>query len=184
MRILATGAAVAATVLIGAPAALANTLVITDHGAPIAVGEEAHHRLELIPINVQAAGCKRRERGLVATNGKGSDKLTFGSTFEQSCSPGGSLSGATKEVKLSAKGAYSAKFSPKLVFGEPGPCVYTISKMAGTFKPGEAAATFVFGTGKLDKKASSPSCAAKEAFEAISELSDETDEELFTELRG
>jgi hypothetical protein len=37
---------------------------------------------------------------------------------------------------------------------------------------------------KLDKKASSPSCAAKEAFEAISEFSDETDEELFTELRG
>jgi hypothetical protein len=184
MRVFGIGAAVAAVVLLAAQGAFANRLVITDHGAPLPTGEEVHQKLVVVPINVQLALCERRERGLIVTNEKGSDKLNFGTIYEQSCSSGGSMSGATKEVKLSAKGTYSAKFSPKLVFGEPGPCVYTISKMSGPFKTGEPIKGFISGTGKLNKKASSPSCAEKEAIEAIAELFDENDFQLSTELRA
>jgi hypothetical protein len=190
MRRLVRGTAVLAaallSVLAGATTAFgANNLVLTVHGAPIAPGEEAHQRLEVLPITVESAICTRRERGSVVTNEKSSDKLGFGLTYEQSCTAGGSLSGGTKEVKVSAKGVWTDKFSPKLVFGEPGPCVYTISKLSTTaFKPGEAASTFVDGTGKLNRKESSPSCALKESFEAVDELFDENDFLLGTELRG
>jgi hypothetical protein len=138
----------------------------------------------VIPINAPTAYCVQRERGLIATNGKATDKFNFGTVYERSCTSGGSISGATKEVKLTAKGAYSISFSPKIVFGEPGPCVYALSKVTGTFKPGEAVASFPSGIGKLQKKASSPSCPVKEAMEADSEVFDENDFQLFTELRG
>ncbi len=190
MRRLLTSAAVLAIVvasaLAGASSALAgNKLVLTDHGAPLAPGEEVHQRLEVLPINNVGAVCGRRERGLLASNEKGSDKLEFSLSYEQSCTTGGSLSGDAKLVKLSAKGTWGDKFSPKLVFGEPGPCVYTISKLSSTFfKPGEPASSFVFGTGKLNKRESSPSCAPGEAFEAVDELLDENDDVLGTELRA
>lgn len=190
MRRLLTTAGILAAVLLsalaGATSAFAgNKLVLTDHGAPFAPAEEAHQRLELLPINNAGAVCSRRERGVVLTNEKGGDKLQFSSTYEPSCSTGGSLSGSAKLVKVSANGTWSDKFSPKLVFGEPGPCVYTISKLSTTFfKPGEPTSTVVFGTGKLNKKESSPSCAPGESFEAVDEVFDENDFLLGTELRA
>lgn len=165
-------------------ASAATTLLVTVHGAELPPGEEVHGHMNVIPITDQAGGCKRSERGTISNNGKSSDKFALGTTYEQSCTSETGLSGASKEVKATAKGAISAKFSPKLELTVPGPCVWTMSKASGTFTPGGELSTTLFGTGKLNKKASLPACAKKEGLEALFSLGDENDFQLYTELRG
>jgi hypothetical protein len=166
------------------PANAATTLLVTDHGAELPPGEEVHDHMTVIPINNALGECKRSERGSITANGKTSDKLAFSSIYEQSCTKETAISGAVKEIKATAKGAISVKFSPKLELTIPGPCVWATSKASGTFTPGGELSTVLFWTGKLNKKASLPTCPKKEAMEALFALGDESDFQLFTELRG
>lgn len=185
MRGITSALAVAAALLSTAPAAMAGQKLQVDHedGRTMVPGEAAGLLLDLTGV-AQGGNCERLEDGSLVSNDKATDKLSFGTVTSETCSSEAALSGVTKEVKLSAKGTYSIKFASKLVFRLPGPCVYDLSKMGGTFSTGRSLEQGVSGTGKLFKKGSSPACPAAETFEGTSLLIGEGDESLETELRG
>jgi hypothetical protein len=185
MRRIAIACAAAAALLSTAPAALAGQKLLLEHenGQPVLAGEATGLLLSLIAVN-QGAPCERLESGTLLGNDKSTDKLAFGTVTRETCTSEAALGGVTKEAKLTAKGAYSLKFASKLVYRLPGPCVYDLSKMGGTFRTGGFLEQGVAGTGKLYKKGSSPSCPREEAFEGTSVFLGEGDEYLIAELRG
>jgi hypothetical protein len=173
MRRIAIVVAVTAALLAAAPSAFgAQKLLFSGQSAPVAPGEGVRYALSLAAVNA-AAECERFEQGTDTTNGKGTDKFAFGTVTQQACSTESSLGGVTKEVKVSAKGTITLKSTTKLIFRIPGPCVYDLSKLTGTFTPGGRAHADMAGVGKLNKKASSIHCGVAEEFLAFTALLDE-----------
>jgi hypothetical protein len=165
--------AAGAALMAAAPAALAAQKVHLhriESGNPLLAGEGAIHYL-FIEASLGAAYCERIETGTVVSADKPTDKFALGTVTSQSCSSEASLGGVSKEVKISAKGlAWTVKAPSKLVFRLPGPCVYDLSMLAGTFEPGAGAEAGVATTAKLYKKSSSIHCPAGETFEGESRL--------------
>jgi hypothetical protein len=186
MRRITIVCAVAAATLSAAPAALAGQRLLIEHegGQPMNAGEGAQLVLGLDAVNA-GSHCERIEQGTLTSNDKPSDKLAFGTVTGETCSSEAVMSGVTKEVKLSTNGTYLVKAAGKLVYRVPGPCVYDLSKMSGTFTPGDALEQSITGTGKLYEKSSSPSCPPAEKFEGESALIGfQSEEFLVAELRG
>lgn len=158
-------------------------LFITDHGVTMPVNEEIHGRMLVVP-RAWLGQCEQWERGLLDSNGKASDRIGFGTVYERSCTSGDELGGVLQEAKLTAKGAFTAKASGKLVFtAGPEPCVYETSKAAGSIQlPSGPARSVLLATAKLNRSASA-SCANKSlTLEITYELFDEGDEPLGEEL--
>ena len=184
MRRIAIAVAVAASLLAAAPSAFgAQKLLFRAQSTPVAPGEGVRYVLDLAALNA-GAECERFEQGTDTTNGRGTDKFAFGTVTEQTCTTESSLGGVTKEVKVSAKGTISLKSTTKLIFHIPGPCVYDLSKLTGTFTPGGRADAEMTGVGKLNKKASSIHCGVAEEFLAFAALLDESFNLLNDELTG
>jgi hypothetical protein len=185
---ISAAAAVAVMALLGAESALAGTkLDVTANGVPLPAGAEVQQQLEVFPESTESLGsCTRLERGTIETNGKSGDRFSFGEVVQLSCSEGASLSNVNREVKLNSIGDWGEKFVGKLVFRGPGPCIYGIGFLnSPSWIPGGPASFGrLHGIGRLNRKASSPSCKHTEYFVGNVELRDMTETELFTELRG
>jgi len=182
MRGIVIAGAVTAALLVGAPSAFGGQkLLFSGQSGPVVPGEGVRYVLALTAVHA-GAECERFEQGTDTTNGKATDKFAFGTVTSQTCTTESSLGGVTKEVKVSAKGAISLKSTTKLIFLIPGPCVYDLSKMTGTFTPGGRAHADMTGMGKLNKKASSIHCGVAEEFLAFTALLDESFNLLDDEL--
>ena len=98
----------------------------------------------------------------LATNIAETDKLNNSTHTGDGCNGAGyGVSGAIKEVKLSAKGTQKFSLSPKVALTVPGPCVYEFSSFTGSFALPFSFDAFseIVATGKLNKIMSLSGCA-------------------------
>jgi hypothetical protein len=180
---LATVLAIAATT---AGAAWGRqVLVVSDSGTALAKGSSVTNI-----VSTQAGRCVVKTSGVVLVNEAPTDKFGFGppagAEVGAECqTPGYSVSGAAKEVQLTRAGKATFKMKPSLALIEPGPCIYEFARLNASFAPGFAELAEGEATGKLQKKASKPNCAATtKTFFLAGELGASNGEPLESELRG
>lgn len=135
-------------------ASAAPRLVLSENGAPVAAGDYAlDFHLEF------DGGCLQASKGEVLSNGKPSDKLSFGPPEESEClEEGFAVAGAVKQVVLTAAGKATMSFDPRFAITEPGPCVYKFKKFTGVFPATIEVAIEGTALGKLKANSSSHAC--------------------------
>ncbi len=138
------------------------------------VGETAIEQLTIIPrFGIR---CTTQSAGTVLTNGKAADSLSFPTRESSGCAseetggaePAYLLQGTIGKAILHADGTALLKASPKLIVAEPFWCVYSASKLSGTFNTTFQPQTLVRGTttATLDRHLTlGASCAASESIE-------------------
>lgn len=149
------------TALSAAGASAAPHLILSENGAPVAVGDYAlDFHLEF------DGGCLQASKGEVLSNGRPSDKLAFGPPEESEClEEGYAVAGALKQVVLTGAGKATMTFSPPFAITEPGPCVYRFKKLTGEFPATIEVAIEGTALGKLRASLSSHACAQTRSIE-------------------
>ncbi len=142
------------TALSGVGASAAPRLVLSENGVPVVAGDYAlDFHLEF------DGGCLQASKGVVLSNDKPSDKLSFGPPEESEClEEGFAVTGAVKQVVLTRAGKATMSFNPRFTISEPGPCVYRFTKFTGEFPAMIEVAIEGTALGKLKANASSHTC--------------------------
>jgi hypothetical protein len=131
-------------------ASAAKVLEITEGGNPVAKGTPAFAGIAIV-------GCVSYTEGKVIVNGKGKDKVGFKGSPAAECNGEDTLSGGITEASISTSG--TAAYKAKLTVSEEGPCVYEVTKFTVDYTVPGKALTHGEANAKLNKKASSLTCA-------------------------
>jgi hypothetical protein len=140
--------------------ALAKSLVVEELATPLAPGTTVQGRLQLTDVTPESnRQCEAEWIGELVTNKLPTDRLAMSPASTLCLSNTESLSEVGSTILLGANGKASVRFMPKLEYRLPGPCVYPFRRMAGRLEP-QVAQFAGFVSGKLNRKASTLSCAS------------------------
>ncbi len=141
-------------------AAFAGTAVASKLVIKTEPGGEVLKPGALVESQVSLEGCSLWGTYELATNSAGTDRVKNPTSTSVECFGSATVSGAIKEVKLSAKGVQKFKMSPKLALTVPGPCVYEFASFSGSFTVPFKEYPFseITATGKVNKKLSAGGC--------------------------
>jgi hypothetical protein len=154
-------------------AAEGPVLVLTERPSdtPLANGAKVYDE----QLSFGTGDCLQESGGIVRSNFKPTDRLTFEAPTYESCEEEGtSVSGGVREVRISTNGEAVLHMNPVLSITTAGPCVYDFRKLTGSIGLSEIVYIKGVATGKRDRAASAKSCAHELTTEfAVSELGED-----------